>query len=74
MFHEEIPKRYRNDFVNESIYDIIDDFAPNIDYVMHECRWQQQKNCFDYISPMMTHKGKCFAFNALSSYDMYTDQ
>lgn len=47
--------------------------APNLDYAIPECRWQQQKvNCFDYFSSVMTEEGRCFAFNA-NFHDIYTD-
>lgn len=71
----EISIEYQDDFSNESIYDAFEDLAPNLDYVFHECRWQQQKiNCFDFLSPVLSFNGLCFAFNALSSHDMYTDR
>ncbi|XP_031621834.1 uncharacterized protein LOC116339891 [Contarinia nasturtii] len=64
-----------NYFSNESIYDVIEDLAPNLDYSLRKCQWQSKDiRCSDYIVPMMTNNGLCFAFNALSSQDMYTDQ
>lgn len=29
----------KDDFVNESIYNIIHDMAPNLEYIMKECQW-----------------------------------
>lgn len=60
---------------NELIYEIIEDMAPNLGYVVQECRWQQKKiNCSEYITPILTSEGLCFTFNALNPYDIYTDK
>ncbi|XP_031639513.1 pickpocket protein 28-like [Contarinia nasturtii] len=62
-------------FTDDSIYNLIEEMAPNLTYTMHECRWQQKKiNCVEYFIPMVTGAGLCFAFNALNSRDIYTDE
>lgn len=62
-------------FSSKSIYNIIEDLAPNLEYAIKECRWQQKKiKCSEYLSSVFTRRGFCFTFNDLNSYDMYTDQ
>lgn len=73
---------FRNDavqigtkFVNESIYDVITDMAPNFDYVMLSCRWHYQfESCSKHFVPLLTEDGLCFAFNALNSHEVYTKE
>lgn len=68
-------EKFQEDFLNESIYDTYEEFAPDLNYVFHECYWQQEKiNCSDYMTSVLTPLGRCFAFNAFNSYDMFTDQ
>lgn len=66
---------FKNDFTNESIYNIMEDLAPNVEYMFDECSWQQKKvNCSEYISTEFNYEGLCFTFNALDSYDRYTEE
>lgn len=66
---------FKDNFTSESIYNIIEDMAPDFDTIMKECWWQQKKiNCSEYISTVFTQEGLCFAFNALNSYDLFTDE
>lgn len=65
---------HEDNFTGESIYKVIEDLAPNHEYTIQECRWQQQQiNCSKYISSILTLFGHCFVFNALNFYEMYTD-
>lgn len=67
--------RLEEKFANDSIYEVLEDLAPNRDYTINACQWQQKKvNCIEYMSPIMTNHGVCFSFNALNSQDMYTDE
>lgn len=62
-------------FVKNSIYNLIEKVAPSLEDIIQKCRWQQKNvNCVDYFTPIITNKGLCFAFNALNSNDIYTDQ
>ncbi|XP_031634318.1 pickpocket protein 28-like [Contarinia nasturtii] len=64
-----------NRFEDESIYNRIEEMAPNLNYSLQECKWRQRKvACADYITPMLTESGLCFTFNALNSRDVYTDE
>ncbi|XP_031627361.1 pickpocket protein 28-like [Contarinia nasturtii] len=77
LFCPTLYRKYKSnvEFANESMYRMIEDLAPNQDYVIHSCRWQQNKvNCLEYISPVITDEGFCFTFNPLNSYDMYTEE
>lgn len=67
--------KYKNDFVSESIYNVIVDMAPNFEYTMQKCWWKQQEiKCSEYFSPVLIHQGLCFSFNALNSHEMYRDE
>lgn len=66
--------KLENPYVNDSIYDTIEGMAPDLDYVMNECRWQgKQYNCSELFVPIITKWGLCFTFNALNSHDFYTN-
>lgn len=66
---------YKYEFVDESIYETIEDLAPKLDDVVRKCRWRQKEvNCSDIMSPVLTETGLCYAFNALNSDDIYTDE
>ncbi|XP_055305956.1 pickpocket protein 28-like, partial [Sitodiplosis mosellana] len=66
--------RYGNKFTNTSIYDIIQDIAPNLTSVIVSCSWNlQMENCESHFSPTITDEGLCFTFNALNSDEIYTD-
>lgn len=62
------------EFTNTSIYDIIQDIAPND--TMSGCYWQYTAywHSCELFRPILTKEGLCFTFNALNSRDIYTDQ
>lgn len=66
---------YQNTFANESIYDVFEDLAPDLDYSVHQCKWLSNDiKCSDHISSTITKNGLCFEFNALNYHDIYTDE
>ena len=69
-----LPK-FKNDFDDEDIFNFIKDVAPNVEQITHSCSWKGAIiNCSEYLEPIMTHIGVCFAFNGLNSRDIYTDE
>lgn len=65
-----------DDFSNGSIYDVLMDIAPTFDDTIIACKWHdfEECGCPAYIVPVLTNYGVCFAFNALNSYDIYTEE
>lgn len=62
-------------FVNESIYEVIKDIAPNLNDTLIECMWQYEyRHCSEFFAPVLTEVGACFTFNALNTHEIYTDQ
>ena len=66
---------YGNDFADEDIFNDIQDFAPDVKDITLSCSWKGAIiNCSEYLKPVMTHFGVCFAFNGLNSRDIYTNE
>lgn len=66
--------RYGHRFSNASIYDIIQDIAPNFTDTVASCSWNyEMQRCETQFSPILTDEGLCFTFNALNSDDIYTN-
>ncbi|XP_055304288.1 pickpocket protein 28-like, partial [Sitodiplosis mosellana] len=65
----------KENFATESVYDTIEYLAPDLEYTIQSCSWKQQRiNCSKFISPILTSKGLCFTFNALSSHEIYNKE
>lgn len=65
----------KSEFADEWIYDVMTDIAPTFRDTVEFCVWRLKTiNCSDYFVPMLTEIGHCFAFNALNSHEIYTDE
>lgn len=64
---------YGIDVVNESIYEIMREMAPDIDDTIIGSMWQQVWNRRVLFEPILTEAGLCFAFNALNSHEIFTE-
>lgn len=62
------------DFVNASIYEIMEEMAPSVFEVAPECKFNNKFCGYGYLQPHLTDEGLCFSFNSLNSNEMYTDK
>lgn len=72
-----LPERFPFDdsTSSESIHDTIENISPNLQDILDKCGWQNRKmNCSEIFSPVLTEDGLCVTFNALNSYETYTDE
>lgn len=74
LLTEKIQFQKKDEFTNESIYNILQSIAPNPALFEHACWWQrkQWKGC--PVAPTFTEEGLCSAFNIQNSHEMYTDE
>lgn len=62
-------------FVNASLFKMIEEMAPNLNDTFRECRWKGDlRNCSDLFVPLLTEAGLCFSFNALNWNEIYSDK
>ena len=65
------------DFVNASVFDMIEDMAPNLIDTIRACRWKgfgDDNTCSDLFVPVLSEEGLCFSFNNLNWDEIYTDK
>ncbi|XP_055295204.1 pickpocket protein 28-like [Sitodiplosis mosellana] len=69
---------FKDNFTNESIYQIFRMTEEKFERQLSQCSWLEQvrdgSDCGQYVAPVFTDNGICLTFNALNSYDTYTDQ
>lgn len=64
-----------SEHMNESVYDTMENLAPNLVDVMSNCFWQNRwYSCASIFGRVITEDGVCFTFNALNSNDTYTNE
>lgn len=74
QFHPADAIHFGRTYINESIYEMIQDMAPTFNNTIDECEWQNEVfPCSQLFTPILTSEGVCFAFNALNSREIYTD-
>lgn len=70
-----VGEHFGNRFVNDSIYQLIQEMAPTCNETLSYCKWQETKYpCMELFKPVFTEKGICFAFNALNSRDTFSKE
>lgn len=63
------------------IYESMKEIARDLFLIIPVCRWQRSEECFHRgiqlrleLKPIFTDEGICYSFNALNSYDVYTNE
>lgn len=75
QFYFEDGFTFGSKLANLSIYGTILDLAPSFNETMFRCAWQYKNlSCSKLFVPILTEEGLCFAFNALNSREMYTEE
>lgn len=64
----------KTNFIDDSIYDTIQEIAPDLSDVVSWCTWKLENFCIFSLSLIMTAEGLCFAFNALNFHEIYTKE
>lgn len=63
-----------SNFTDDSVYDTIQEIAPDLNDVVAWCIWKEEDLCIFSLSSVITAEGLCFAFNALNSNEIYTEE
>lgn len=62
--------QYTDDLVIKTMVDI----SLTQNGTILRCNWRNYlEECYDQFHPILTDDGICYTFNALNSYDLYTD-
>lgn len=63
-------------FDTEDIYRILEEIAPEYNETFAQIIWQNKVKLSrsEHIVPTLTEVGLCFTFNALNSYEIYTEE
>lgn len=59
-------------YIDDSIYDTIRDIAPSLIDVSPWSTWKEEN--LSILNSVLTEEGLCFAFNALNSHQIYTEE
>ena len=67
---------FKDRFANESIYDTIQEIAPQFKEILNQCSFDGSRYvpCSPKMKTILTDEGLCFALNALNSHEMYTNE
>lgn len=67
---------FRSKFANDSIYSTIKDIAPAFNETLGFCSSpvESDSTCPKLFTLVWTGNGLCYAFNALNSHEIYTEE
>ena len=69
---------FKDIFTDKYIYKDLRRVAIRVGKIVDLCRWYKGNEvadgCFKLIPTVLTDEGFCFAFDALNSYDTYTEE
>lgn len=74
--------KLEDNFTN-TIYESMEEVAPETYLLIPVCKWQRSEKCFHRgkgiqlrlkIKPVFTDEGICYSFNALNSFEVYTNE
>lgn len=75
QFHFPPFLHWGKNFTNESIYSILTDIAPSLNYSMFQCSWlNNEMPCSALFTPVLTESGLCFSFNAPNAHEVFTPE
>ena len=65
--------QFKDDFVNESIYNQIQEMSPKFSDLLVNCKSVEFPGECSVMKPVFHDEGLCFTFNALNSHEIYTE-
>ena len=69
----EFNTKKKSNSTGDSIYDTIQEIAPDLGDIMTWCMWKGDL-CIFSLNTVLTAEGNCFAFNSLNPSEIYTDE